>query len=72
MSDTSDRISALVDAAGPGHVWVPSDFAHLGARDLVDKTLQRMVARGELRRIERAWSLLQARPQPPGQGAERA
>lgn len=53
MSDTSDRISALVDAAGPGHVWVPSDFAHLGARDLVDKTLQRMVARGELRRIER-------------------
>lgn len=53
MSDTSNRISALVDAAGPGHVWVPSDFAHLGARDLVDKTLQRMVARGELRRIER-------------------
>lgn len=53
MSDTSNRISALVDAAGPGHVWVPSDFAHLGARDLVDKTLQRMVARRELRRIER-------------------
>jgi hypothetical protein len=32
---------------------VPSDFADLGSRDAVDKVLQRMVAAGELRRIER-------------------
>ena len=53
MSDTSDRISTLIDAAGPGHVWVPADFATLGSRDVIDKTLQRMVARGDLRRIDR-------------------
>jgi hypothetical protein len=41
------------DAAGPGHVWVPSDFAHLGSRDSVDKNLQRMVLAGDLRRIHR-------------------
>ena len=53
MSDISDRISAQIDAAGPGHVWVPADFATLGTRDAIDKTLQRMVARGGLRRIDR-------------------
>lgn len=53
MSDTADRIAAMIDAAGPGHVWVPADFAALGARSAIDKTLQRMVARGALRRIDR-------------------
>ncbi|MEP7299173.1 MAG: DUF6088 family protein [Burkholderiales bacterium] len=53
MSDISDRISTLIDAAGQGHVWVPADFTTLGSRDAIDKTLQRMVARGELRRIDR-------------------
>ena len=52
MSDTNDQISALIDA-GPGQVWVPADFASLGSRAVIDKTLQRMVARGELRRIDR-------------------
>ncbi len=53
MSDLKSNIVALVDAAGPGSVWVPSDFAHLGRRDVVDKTLQRMVLADELRRIDR-------------------
>ncbi len=53
MSDLSDRISSLIDATGPGHVWVPADFAQLGARDVIDKTLQRMVLSGALRRIDR-------------------
>jgi|SRR6185437_13212744 len=53
MSDISDRISAQIDAAGPGHVWVPTDFAKLGSRNTIDKTLQRMVLRGNLRRIDR-------------------
>ena len=53
MSDLSARISSLIDARGPGHVWTPADFAQLGTRDVIDKTLQRMVLRGELRRIDR-------------------
>lgn len=36
-----------------GLVWTPSDFVDLGTRAAVDKTLQRLVAAGELRRIDR-------------------
>ena len=53
MSDLKSRIAALINAAGPGKVWVPTDFAQLGNRDTIDKTLQRMVQAGELRRIDR-------------------
>ena len=53
MPDTPDRIATMIDAADPGHVWVPADFAALGSRAAIDKTLQRMVARGTLRRIDR-------------------
>lgn len=53
MSDLADQISKLTDAAPPGQVWVPADFASLASRDLVDKTLQRMVAAGALRRVDR-------------------
>lgn len=53
MSELKSHISALIEAAEPGHVWVPTDFAHLGNRDAIDKTLQRMVQKGELRRIDR-------------------
>ena len=53
MSDLKHRISSLIAAAGPGHVWVPTDFAQLGTRDAIDKTLQRLVQAGELRRIDR-------------------
>lgn len=53
MTNTVDRINAMIDAAGPGYVWVPADFASLGTRAAIDKTLQRMVARGALRRIDR-------------------
>ncbi len=37
----------------PHQVWTPADFADIGGRDAVDKALQRMVASGKLRRIER-------------------
>ncbi|WP_041742082.1 DUF6088 family protein [Collimonas fungivorans] len=53
MSALKPHISALIEAAGPGQVWVPTDFAQLGSRDAIDKTLQRMVRAGELRRIDR-------------------
>lgn len=53
MSDTTDRILRSIDAGTPGRVWVPTDFADIGSRSLIDKTLQRLVTRGELRRIDR-------------------
>ncbi|MDO9199106.1 DUF6088 family protein [Rhodoferax sp.] len=53
MSDLKTRISSLIAAAGPGHVWVPTDFAQFSTRDAIDKTLQRMVQAGDLRRIDR-------------------
>jgi Family of unknown function (DUF6088) len=40
-------------ASKSGEVWTPSDFADLGSRATVDKTLQRLTAAGELRRIDR-------------------
>lgn len=53
MSDLKNHISSLIAAAGPSHIWVPTDFAQFGTRDAIDKTLQRMVQAGDLRRIDR-------------------
>ena len=53
MSDLKSIIAAQIDAVGPGQVWVPTDFVQLGNRDAIDKTLQRMVQVGDLRRIDR-------------------
>lgn len=53
MSELKNQISSLISAADPGYVWVPADFAALGSRDVIDKSLQRMVQAGELRRIDR-------------------
>jgi hypothetical protein len=47
-----DRLRGRIGAA-PRQVWTPADFADIGARAAVDKALQRMVASGQLRRIER-------------------
>ena len=40
-------------AANPDEVWTPGDFADLGNRAAVDKTLQHLVAAGDLRRVDR-------------------
>ena len=41
-------------ADGPAErVWTPVDFLDLGSRVNVDKVLQRLVAAGTLRRIDR-------------------
>lgn len=53
MSDLRNQITQLIDDGGSARVWVPTDFAHLATRDAVDKMLQRLVAAGELRRIDR-------------------
>ncbi|AMP02085.1 MULTISPECIES: DUF6088 family protein [Collimonas] len=71
MSVLKSHISTLIEAAGPGQVWVPTDFAQLGNRDAIDKTLQRMVLAEELRRIDRGlydrpkWNNLTKRPTSP-------
>lgn len=51
----TDLRSRLLDriAYDPDGVWTPGDFADLGSRAAVDKTLQRLAASGELRRIDR-------------------
>lgn len=46
------RLLARV-ASNPDEVWTPGDFADLGARAAVDKTLQRLAMARELRRIDR-------------------
>ena len=53
MSSLKFIIAARINATGPGPVWVPTDFAQLGNRDAIDKTLQRMALSGDLRRIDR-------------------
>ncbi|MGD0635945.1 MAG: DUF6088 family protein [Beijerinckiaceae bacterium] len=46
-------IQNRMGARPPRTVWTPADFLDLGSRDAVDKTLQRLVAANELRRIDR-------------------
>lgn len=57
MDTQSPRLKALIlDRIGQdtrGAVWTPTDFLNLGGRDAVDKTLQRLVKWGNLRRIDR-------------------
>ena len=52
VTDLRSKLLARV-AENPDEVWVPSDFADLGNRPAIDKTLQRLVAAGDLRRIDR-------------------
>ena len=52
--DTGLRSQLLARvAAKPDEVWVPGDFADLGNRPAIDKTLQRLVTSGDLRRTDR-------------------
>ncbi len=53
-------VAQRINDAPVSAVWTPADFLDLGSRGTVDKTLQRMVGRGDLRRIERG---LYVRPQ---------
>jgi hypothetical protein len=57
MTDSRSQLKAMIQnrmgASPPRTVWTPTDFLDLGSRDAVDKTLQRLVAANELRRIDR-------------------
>lgn len=66
----NDLLARLAKGA-PTTVWTPADFLDLGGREAVDKALQRLVASGDLRRIDRglydrpASNRLTGRPNPP-------
>src|SRR4030065_1060766 len=47
------QVMQRISQAPAAKVWTPVDFLDLGSRDGVDKTLQRMVAGNDLRRIDR-------------------
>ncbi|MGQ0533294.1 MAG: hypothetical protein ACT4OF_11480, partial [Caulobacteraceae bacterium] len=55
LAPDTDLRSRLLDriASGPDEVWTPGDFADLGGRAAIDKTLQRLATAGDLRRIDR-------------------
>ena len=55
LAQSTDLRSRLLTriAASPNEIWTPSDFADLGSRAAVDKTLQRLAAADALRRIDR-------------------
>lgn len=58
LTDPDDNLPRRVLArirAAPHVVWTAADFADLGTRASVDKTLQRLAKAGELRRID--WGL---------------
>jgi hypothetical protein len=52
-SSLKSTLMQRLSQAPAAKVWTPVDFLDLGNRDAVDKTLQRMVACKELRRIDR-------------------
>ena len=47
------QISERVAGRQPGYLWTPVDFLDLGPRSAIDKALQRLVAAGDLRRVDR-------------------
>jgi len=47
------RLSRRVQRSAKGSVFTPDSFAAMGSRSAIDKALQRMVKRGELRRLSR-------------------
>jgi hypothetical protein len=51
-TDLKAQILARIQST-PDAVWTPADFVDIGNRAAVDKTLQRLEATGELRRIDR-------------------
>jgi hypothetical protein len=53
MADLKRTVADRISRAPTTQVWTPVDFLDLGTRDAIDKTLQRMVQAGQLRRIDR-------------------
>lgn len=49
-SDTLDRIHGRIDQAAPAGVWSRADFLDIATPNAVEKALQRLTRRGEIRR----------------------
>jgi hypothetical protein len=49
------RVAVRVKRSDPGTVFTPATFMALGSRAAIDKSLQRLVAQGLLRRLSRGW-----------------
>lgn len=52
MPDLKELILARIARGSSAQVWTPIDFLDLGSRDAVDKTLQRLAQRGQIRRFD--------------------
>ena len=52
-SDTLDRINNRIAKAAPAGVWSRSDFLDIGTPNAVEKALQRLARRGDIRRPHR-------------------
>jgi hypothetical protein len=52
-TDLKAAVMARIDNGAASAVWTPADFLDLHGRDAVDKTLQRLVKAGTVRRIDR-------------------
>lgn len=53
LNSIDSQIARLVQQCPPGTVFTPDAFALVGSRAAIDKALQRLVARAELRRLSR-------------------
>jgi hypothetical protein len=53
LNSIDTQIARRVQRSPRGTVFTPDTFAALGSRAAIDKALQRLVARGELRRLSR-------------------
>lgn len=71
MADLKRHILSRISGSFRTSVWTATDFLDLGGRDAVDKALQRLVASGDLRRIDRGLydqpdtNRLTGQPNPP-------
>lgn len=54
-SDTLERIHDRIAAASPGGVWSRDDFLDIGTPNAVEKALQRLTTRGDIRRPYRGF-----------------
>lgn len=52
-TNLKDLVLGRIGQGAPNAVWAPTDFLDLAGRDAVDKTMQRLVKSGDLRRIDR-------------------
>ena len=49
-SDTMDRIYQRIAKAAPSGVWSRADFLDIGTPNAVEKALQRLTLKGDIRR----------------------